>query len=369
MLGIPTGRGYDACRKQKKRCARREINCIGLVKEIVRFKSPPSNPLTVLTKAFIAAMAPETDLRYNLKWAYSGYLGMVPARLGANEALNTAVDALVTTHRDFACHREVTVKSLTKYSQALGALRRCLDDPLQAGTSETLCAVTLLLIVQSIQNPLEHKRTGHAEGAARIFKARKRRGMPLSRCFFSLCVLFEGLFNPHISLTPQEWKDLVESNLESDMSEGKMLHCLSRIPNILHRARKELIGLYTTTRAICDEFRARLLELEAPGALHAAAALNPRPRSPVMLHAHYQRTYGFAIIITLYINYTLVNMYMDENDVPRTCNLDAVYLAQKILGIAENAVVYRPFGAALGNGVSELEEVFSMLRPLEMKNS
>ena len=160
-----------------------------MIQEIERIMTPPNNHITTLAQALVTAMAPETDLRYNLKWAYSGYLSMIPCRLGYNDALDTAADALVTTHRALACDRVVTVKSLTKYSQALGALRKCLDDPVQAGTSETRCAVTLLLIVQvsglslggeavayilqSMQDPLEHKRTGHAEGAARIFKARK----------------------------------------------------------------------------------------------------------------------------------------------------------------------------------------------------
>ncbi|KAL4797391.1 hypothetical protein BDV19DRAFT_44774 [Aspergillus venezuelensis] len=476
MPGIPTGRGCDACRKQKKkcifdeadavcsRCARLEIECIGLgqrrfmfkeeycsfvspgsgggsssamvksskqrktkqkekekekdkkqrrslnteetgkqkpspsasssswtspnissssssecdesmIQEIERIMTPPNNHITTLAQALVTAMAPETDLRYNLKWAYSGYLGMIPCRLGYNDALDTAADALVKTHRALACGGVVTIKSLTKYSQALGALRKCLDDPLRAGTSETLCAVTLLLIVQSMQDPLEHKRTGHAEGAARILKARKHiapRDDFESLLLLSLrgVILFEGLFNPRIDLTPQEWKDLVERDMDSNVSEGKMLHCLARIPNILHRAsnlnscdltnretdketmndsifaiQEEIEDLYATTRAICDEFRARPLELEAPGALHAVAALHPLQVRPVMLHAHYQRTYGFAIIIALYLNYILVGLGADTDDLGNTLKPDAVYLAQEMLDIAENAVVYRPFGA------------------------
>ncbi|KAL4943852.1 hypothetical protein BDV06DRAFT_210699 [Aspergillus oleicola] len=473
MPGIPTGRGCDACRKQKKkclfnetdpvcsRCARLGLECIGLGQrrfmfkeeycsfttpgtKIERIMNPPSSHITALTQALVTAITPETDLRYNLKWAYSGYLGMVPSRLGTNDALDTAVDALVTTHRALACQREVTVKSLSKYSQALGALRRCLDDPLQASTSETLCAVTLLLIVQSMQDPLEHKRTGHAEGAAQILKARKHiapRDDFEALLLLSVrgVILFESLFNTHIDLTPQERKDLVESDMDSNISEGKMLHCLSRVPNILHRARnlnlnydtdtetgvdslpsiqEELEDLYATTRTICDEFRARLLELEAPGSLHAVAALNPLPVRPVMLHAHYQRTYGLVMTITLYLNYILVGMGADTEDLGNTLKPDAVYLAQEMLGIAENAVVYRPFGAVFvplglvaarmavghahipnhssqdadenrslkerlemsysdyqmdfngkGYGISELHGVFRTLRPLELRGT
>lgn len=138
-----------------------------------------------------------------------------------------------------------------------------------------------------------------------------------------------------------------------------MLQCLARVPNILHQAKNidktketgllhhlqtELRILYTTSRTICDQFRARLLELEAPGALNTIAARAPLKLPPVMLHAHYQRTYGFAIIIALYLNYVLVAMR--ANDSESNFKPDAAYLAQEMLNIAENAVAYRPLGAA-----------------------
>lgn len=162
------------------RCARRGIECVGAGEKrykfmeegptIVKKRSPkrhltttpspdgkdivrriavnPTNNSTLLGQGMVAAMKPQTSLRYNLMWAYGGYLTLVPRRLGLNEALDTAVDALVTTHASFSSCKEITVKSLTKYSKALGALRRCLDDPVTAGSSETLCAVSVLLLVQ-----------------------------------------------------------------------------------------------------------------------------------------------------------------------------------------------------------------------------
>lgn len=108
----------------------------------------PTNSTMLLGQGLVAAMKPGTSLRYNLMWAYGGYLTLIPRRLGLNEALDTAVDAMVTTHASFSSCKEVTIKSLTKYSRALGALRRCLDDPVTASSSETLCAVSVLLLVQ-----------------------------------------------------------------------------------------------------------------------------------------------------------------------------------------------------------------------------
>jgi hypothetical protein len=117
--------------------------------EVVRrIAANPINSATLLGQRLVAAIKPQTDLRYNLAWAFGGYLVRVPQRLGVNEALDAAVDALVTAHQTFASCKVITVSSLTKYSRALKALRRCLDNPLTAGTSETLCAVSVLLLVQ-----------------------------------------------------------------------------------------------------------------------------------------------------------------------------------------------------------------------------
>ncbi|KAL4802807.1 hypothetical protein BDV18DRAFT_146632 [Aspergillus unguis] len=474
MPGVPTGRGCDACRKQKKkcifdeanpvcsRCARLGLECIGRgtqryifkaeyapksksrsntkskssspasqhngsVKEESRAASAstsssnstkatpnhsdldfsaltktPSSRLITLTQSFTATMGPGVDLRYNLAWAYGGFIRMIPQRLGVNEALDASVDALVASHLAIACGNGISVDALSKNSRALRTLRKCLDNPVEATTSETLCAIVLLLIVQSMHDPSQHKRSGHAEGAAAILQARKRikpRDDFDALLLLSLrgLVLFEGIFNPDIHLSSEEWKDLVESDLDTaTFQEGKMLYCLSRVPTILGRARSlnqdigsedrandeeteaqlksiqlELQGLYTTTRSICDEFRVRLSELEAPGALYAAAAVAPLKLQPVMLHAHYQRMYAYVMIINLYLNYILVAMYSrvgispgetdthiktesesepdistkPEMDSMIQLRLDAIYDAHEMLKIAENAIMYRPLGA------------------------
>jgi hypothetical protein len=108
----------------------------------------PSNNQTLLAHAFVKAIRVSTDLKYNLAWAYGGYLEEVPRRLGSNEALDTAADAVVSAHLSFCVHRAISVEALTKYSRALSTLRVCLNDPIKASTSDTLCAVALLLICQ-----------------------------------------------------------------------------------------------------------------------------------------------------------------------------------------------------------------------------
>ncbi|KKK21013.1 hypothetical protein ARAM_005093 [Aspergillus rambellii] len=392
MPGVPSGRGCNACRKQKKkcdeakpacsRCLRRGFECVGAGEQRYKFKEEygtnigrkrappprpkqelqkgqgqvvfvaPSNAVTLLAQALVATIRPATDLRYNLMWAYGDYLTLVPAHLGFNEALDAAVDALVTTHATFSSRKEVTVASLMKYSRALSALRGCLDNPRKAGTSETLCAVSLLLLVQ-VSVPIALWFWRHAEGAVKILKARKscaprdefERALLLS---LRGPVLFEGLVNPNIQLTADEWKDMVENELDSTAPEGLILRCLSRVPDILRRARNnpngqagilslqtEMKALYSTVREVCDQFRDRLLEIETPG------GSNGHTLTPGMFHAHYQRMYGLVVTIALYMNYMLIAL--GTND--RHLKPDGTFLATEMLNIAENAIIYRPFGS------------------------
>lgn len=108
----------------------------------------PTNSVTLLAQAFVSTIRLTTDLKYNLAWSYGGYLEEVPQRLGSNEALDAAADAVVSAHLSFCAHRVTSVNALNKYSRALRKLRICLDDPTESCTANTLCAVALLLVCQ-----------------------------------------------------------------------------------------------------------------------------------------------------------------------------------------------------------------------------
>lgn len=116
------------------------------------------------------------DLRFNLWWSFGPFLEDVPRRLGSNEALDRAVDAVTTAHAGFCVGRVGTVDALTKYSQALRTLRVYLEDDFHAHSANTLCAVMLLLMCQIFLGPTSKCWSGHAEGAAQILKARKQFG-------------------------------------------------------------------------------------------------------------------------------------------------------------------------------------------------
>lgn len=105
----------------------------------------PSNETTTLADAFICTLEVK-DLRYDLS-CYGPFLRDIPKRLGSNIALDASVSVLTSAYSSLYTHQR-SLKTLSNYVKALKALRICLDDPSQAWTADTLCAVYLLLICQ-----------------------------------------------------------------------------------------------------------------------------------------------------------------------------------------------------------------------------
>lgn len=135
--------------------------------------SPPSSELSLLANAFTNTIKRSTDFGYNMWWAFGGFLEDVPRRLGTNEALDRAVDAITTAHAGFCAGRAVTVEALNKYCRALGTLREYLGHPVHALSSSTLGAVMILLCCQALLGCSKHGGSGHAEGAVQILRARR----------------------------------------------------------------------------------------------------------------------------------------------------------------------------------------------------
>ena len=199
MPGVPSGRACEACRKQKKkcdevqptcsRCQRLGVACVGsgakrvkwsiettnhsrgrgpiststtivrtasstpdheapLVRRISR---GPSNSQTILAMTLIdkVHLTKDSDLRYNLTWAFGNFIQEVPRRLGKNAALDAAATSLALSHVRYSTgRRDAAPEELKAYINALKVLRNCLDDPEVARDVNTLCAVMLLLFAQ-----------------------------------------------------------------------------------------------------------------------------------------------------------------------------------------------------------------------------
>ena len=234
MPGGPYGKACDACRQQKKkcdakkpacsRCARLSIACVGGGIQRYKFRllfqqkesqnqrdaegktaegaivcrrdarrtasssSVTSLPMAVhsptspLINSLIATINHSGDLRHNLYWSYPiGLYALVdvPIRLGSDNSLDCAADAVVSAHASLCRGAQLGVspEARVKYSRALRTFRERLDDGSALQSSNTLCVIMMLLICHShfrIAGSDGMPSTYHIEGAARILRARKR---------------------------------------------------------------------------------------------------------------------------------------------------------------------------------------------------
>lgn len=87
-----------------------------------------------------------TDIRYELS-IYGEFMQDIPRRLGRNAALDASVAAMTTAFESIKTRRQ-PAEVFAKYAKALSSLRLCLDDPVEAHSPETLCAIWIVVICQ-----------------------------------------------------------------------------------------------------------------------------------------------------------------------------------------------------------------------------
>lgn len=163
--------------------------------------------------------------------------------------------------------------------------------------------------------------------------------------------LFEGLFNPKINFTPWEWKKFVENELDGVSYEGRMMRCLSRIPDIMARGRKTLKGNTKHQKLVDDvsdlykELKVILAELhDRFEAVDELVNANGAPKTATLrqIHCHYQRTYGLALSICVIAN--CVHAAIDKENTQLIP--DSLHFSKEIIAVADGAAIYRPLGAS-----------------------
>lgn len=87
------------------------------------------------------------DPRFDLT-VYGGFFRQIPRRLGSNEALDAAVEAITATLPMVLSRQQPSAEACGKYAQALKALRMCLMDPSKMSSVNTMCAVYFVVICQ-----------------------------------------------------------------------------------------------------------------------------------------------------------------------------------------------------------------------------
>ncbi|OBT64795.1 hypothetical protein VE03_06494 [Pseudogymnoascus sp. 23342-1-I1] len=294
-----------------------------------------------------------TSVRFNLVYWYGEFLQDIPARLGTNEALDSSVKALTASHSSYCLYNRATPEALVKYSAALRILRFYLDDPIKARSSETLCAVMLLLICQGFHGAGDMSMTGHCEGAAQILKARRyynRNDEFESKLHLSLRapVIFEGLFNPRIQFTPSEWKTLVDNHIDEGTFPGKLMRYVSQVTAMLRHG-NFFNGEISDTKSV-DELRTNYQTLKAAIKSYGTYMESLKPidkdvkRFAFDAQTYYlvQRFYTFALTVGIILGCVL--SAIDTEDTELTSDLNS--FASGIMALAEDGKRFKPLGAS-----------------------
>ncbi|KAJ9483284.1 hypothetical protein VN97_g10119 [Penicillium thymicola] len=392
MPGVPSSRGCDACRKVKKkcdqlkpicsRCARLKMTCVGGGQQRYMFKNQslqvtqiqsgaesqsklrsfpsagkrvvviggptrvPSTDTSIMAAAFVAAFQ-VTDIRYAMAY-YGPFLRDIPRRLGNSTVLDSAVRALSTAY-PFLHTGSYPPNVLFLYGLSLRALRECLNDPAEARSPNTLCAVYLIIICQSWLGKHDDSLTSHSEAIAHLLRAAAVHEWNSTfemEMVITLCVpiILEGIVNPRIKMDSEFWEltSTFKRRLSTSRDNNKPqstteLQHLAMFPKFVQNPEPhlaEIAKMYMQLRLDAQQIKQHLDQC-------AAAALGSFSSSEVARHGRIQAAY--AIISTLAV---LLNSLLRVFD-PWNASLvsEAVFLCDEIAIQAELASCYRPIGA------------------------
>ncbi|KAJ5373710.1 hypothetical protein N7517_005716 [Penicillium concentricum] len=399
MPGVPSSRGCDACRKVKKkvwlpkdrlacdqlkptcsRCTRLKMTCVGggqqrymfknqslkamqtqgaecqselrsffSGKEVVFVEGPkqvPSTETSLMAAAFVAAFQ-VTDIRYAVAY-YGPFLRDIPRRLGSSTVLDSAVRALSTAY-PFLHTGSYPPNVLVRYGQSLRALRECLNNPVEARTPNTLCAVYLITICQSWLGKHDDSLTSHSEAIAHLLRAARLNEWTSTfemEMVITLCVpiILEGIANPRIKMDSEFWE--LTSSFKRRLSASRdnnrpqsttELHHLAMFPKFVQNPEPHLAEIaktYMQLRLDAHQIRQHLDQCRE-------FTLVSFSSSEVARHSRIQAAY--AILSTLAV---LLNSILRVFD-PWNASLvsEAVFFCNEITIQAKLASCYRPVGA------------------------
>ncbi|KAK2612207.1 hypothetical protein QQS21_001783 [Conoideocrella luteorostrata] len=286
MPGVPSYRGCEACRRQKKkcdqakpscsRCSRLDIACIGVGKQRFKFKDhsaafivvdkrvtrrptisltsrkgdPPRAPSSniSITVGMLVSVLEVTDPGYDV-FSFGSFIKEIPKRIGHNPALDAAASAFASAVKG-ARSKQRSVESLRKYAISLQAVQNTINDPEKTYSAETLCAIYLIMVCHDWVVSKYDKYPNHGEALSHLLKIMVDREPqdPFAiqvMVTAGIAVILENVFNPAINVQPWIHKlaDLSQSsaaNKRADASPGINFNCLEvdklgSIPELIYK--------------------------------------------------------------------------------------------------------------------------------------
>ncbi|KAM0264950.1 hypothetical protein ACHAQJ_000466 [Trichoderma viride] len=365
------------------RCSRLNISCVGCGQLRYKFKnqtdlqvvrssnktrsraspqfeteseSPGSSISLVSSKdtarsgAFISLLN-VTDPSYDLG-CYGPWFKDLPKRLGNNEALDAAVEAMVGFYPHLRRHEQSSLSrgSLLKYVNALRALRTCLNDPQKAQKAETLCAVYILLICQGWTGRDNDQKMSHGEGLAHLLDAAASRQSSDKfeesiRDTLYVPVVLEAIFNPKIRLSPWflQFKSRafgppapITHNAQRMMS--LQLRNLAHIPDLIREPIKYINDITTSYQRMRIEIPLLKGSLQLADALASESPTDGYTKTRLQ----YQVLMGLLLGCALLFNGYLRASGADDGYMVDEANT----MANDAITLAHNASPYRPLGAS-----------------------
>ncbi|KAL8664832.1 MAG: hypothetical protein Q9202_002694 [Teloschistes flavicans] len=322
----------------------------------VRLSPSPTNATDRLASAFIYRAKPDLDINYQLAWNFGGYIWDIPARLGRNPAVDAAADVLVSAHARYcAGGHGPDIALLKKQALSTSILRQHLLDPAKALSTETLCAIALLMTSHVLSDPLQHMYYSHVRGAADLLKARGLSG-PRDEFENKLIlmirgpIIFEALVNDKINFTKKELEDLVKDDITGHVPDGRFVEYLACVPDLTRRAkavmqrrsvlpnpswanlRHEIDEMRDRSKADIDQLRTRLQEFDPASA---------PPKYINHLHANHLRILSLALGTGIVLNWILLFLVGSDDVI----SLESAEWVEEIIFLAEIATQYRPLGS------------------------
>ncbi|KAJ5179474.1 hypothetical protein N7492_002684 [Penicillium capsulatum] len=384
MPGVPSSKGCDACRKVKKkcdelqpcsRCLRLQIDCVGSGQQRFKFKNAEStvivqaaprrtrpvsrakrlstskivSPLSMdsLSTSFVHSLK-ISDIRYDLAY-YGPFLHDIPRRLGSSRALDASVKTLVTAYPYFH-GRGFPPSVFVNFGSSLRALRECLSDPVEARSSNTLCAVYLITICQSWLGKYDDQLTSHGEAIAHMLRMadpekcqnKFERDILMT---LSIPVILESISNPRVRMEPSFWEKLVSvirgrSAGSSDTRPRPTtdIFTLAKFPDFIRDPDSCVSEMAATYLQIRDDSRKmrQYLDNWSPTQTEDWCSV------ALMQRSRYQAGYCLVITLGLILN-TLLRAFDPQNEMLAQ---ESAFYCDEIIDEAELASCYRPLGAA-----------------------
>ena len=165
--------------------------------------------------------------------------------------------------------------------------------------------------------------------------------------------IIEGLINSQVSMTKQQWRDLVYNHIDTDTPDGQMMHCMAQLPDLMYRGRcilrssssipSAILGMREEVRSLRDSFAPHLESLRERWMYTDSNIATQYPEfaaQKAIIHAHFSRSYGLALAIGIMLNCVTAAL---EGDI-REFSTESSQLSDEIVRLAEAVNQYRPLG-------------------------